>query len=702
MNPWRPLPLLRLVFPFISGTIGGLVAGFCPLPPFVFIIILFTGIFFLIFSLKSIRYGLRWLPGIIIMISLIACGFGRAIEGRRTNEQKQVAAFAGPGTFLVKTTESPLVRNGSVRMMAEMLALKNARGWEYVGSKCILRIYGNSEPGFCRYGRFYLVRGRPDPLVFFSNPHTFNYSAYLASMGVKYLMSCTGNECRQVMNRKSPGMFAFALDIRDRLLKVLKDNGLSGQEFSVSAALLLGYVNDIDPGLKSAFAASGTMHILSVSGMHVGIIFIFLDTVLSFLDKLRYGRSMKCLTEIVFIWSYAAITGFSPAVLRAAASLSLLIAGKSIRRQPEMMNVLSASVFILLISEPGLLTDVGFQLSYLAVIGIVLLYKPIYSLYQTRLWFPEKVWGLIAVSIAAQLSTFPLSLFYFHRFPNYFILSNLIIVPLSNGIIFMGIISLLLSPLPFAGKLSVAGLKFLVHLLNACVLWIEHLPGSVSRGFFPCLPAVLAIYMLIVSICLFLMKTKQVFLLVAIACIVILEASVVYDHYKGAKGYHIAVHKGCRGYAIRILKGRKELCFNSGLEMMNDNYTGEQIMNERMAQKTGQVFIRWMGISGWQKVTGFGEVGRFGHMLVAKGRMIWLLDHDLSPGLRSGIHADIVLITADIHVDMKSLSRVFTAGLVLNVSNASHRKVLKWADEAKRIGLDFYDLRTAGFYHEEI
>jgi competence protein ComEC len=497
-------------------------------------------------------------------------------------------------------------------------------------------------------------------------------------------------------------MFALALDIRDRLLKVLKDNGLSGQEFSVSAALLLGYVNDIDPGLKSAFAASGTMHILSVSGMHVGIIFIFLDTVLSFLDKLRFGRSMKCLTEILFIWSYAAVTGFSPAVLRSAASLSLLIAGKTIRRQPEMMNVLATSVFILLIAEPGLLTDVGFQLSYLAVIGIVMMYKPIYSLYHTRLWFPDKVWGLIAVSMAAQLSTFPLSLFYFHRFPNYFILSNLIIVPLSNGIIFMGITSLLLSPIPFAGKLSVAGLKFLVHLLNACVLWIEHLPGSVSKGFFPGIPDVLVIYMLIVSMCLFLMKKQQVFLLVVLVCIVILEALVVYGDYKGTKGYYLAIHKGSMGYVIRIIKGRKELCFNSDIKMMNDKNAGEQIMNERMAEKAGQVFTRWVGVSGWQKATGFGEVGRFGHMLVAKEKKVWLLDHDLSPGLRSGIHADIVLITADIHVDMECLSRIFRAGLVLNVSNASHRKVLKWADEAKRIRLDFYDLRTAGFYHEEI
>jgi len=702
MNPWKPMPLLRLVIPFMAGTVAGMPGSYCIRPAFFFA---FTGsaclLIFLI-SLKGLSYRLRWLPGSVILISLFFCGFERAMERRKGTEGQPAIPISGPGIYLVRIAESPVVRQGAVRSVAELIAVKRNHGWDQVNSRCVLRVYGPFEPGFLRFGRFYLVRGRPEPLVFFTDPHTFNYSGYLYSQGIRYQLVCMNTACRQVMKRESYGLFVLAMDIRDRLLKILKDKGLSGQEFSVAGALLLGYVNDIDSKLKSAFAASGTMHILSVSGMHVGIIFIFLETALSFLNRIRRGRTIKCLAEILFIWSYAAITGFSPAVLRAATSLSFLIAGKTMKRKPEMLNVLSASVFFLLMMDTTLLADVGFQLSYMAVIGIVLLYKPIYDLYVTHLWLPAKIWAMIAVSAAAQMATFPLTLFYFHQFPNYFILSNLIIVPLSNGIILLGIMSLLLSPLPVAGEFSVAALRLLVHCLNASVLWIEHLPGSVSHGFFPGIVDVLLIYLLITAVCLFLIRKRPVFLLLAITALVILEVSAISRKAGIAKRYSIAIHKGSRGYAIRILKGRKELCLFSGIGIMNDKFTEEQIMNERMAEKIRQVYTRWAGTGGWQKPVGFGEVGRWGGMLVVKDHRIWLLDRDPSPGIKSGIHADIVLIAGDIHVNMELVRRIFTPGMVLNGSGSSHRKVLKWMDDAKRLKMNFYDLKATGFYHEEI
>jgi competence protein ComEC len=702
MNPWRPLPLLRLVIPFIAGIVAGLSTGYCFLPAFFFILTFSACFLLVLINLTGLRFSLRWLAGSLILISLFVCGLERALETEREAVQPPAITFVQAEIFLVRVIESPVVKQGSIRCEVDVIAVRRNGDWNQVKSRFMLRVYEPSELSCLRFGRFYLVRGRPEPLIFFNNPHAFNYSRYLYSQGVRYQLECSKAECCQVVKRDSYGICALAMDIRDYLLKIFKDKGLSGQEFSVASALLLGYVNDIDNKLRSAFAASGTMHILSVSGMHVGIIFIFLETILSFLKKIRYGTTVKCLTEILFIWSYAAITGFSPAVLRAATTLSFLITGKTIKRKPEMLNILSASVFFLLIMNPALLADVGFQLSYLAVIGIVLLYKPIYDLYVTHLWLPDKIWALIAVSAAAQIATFPLSMFYFHQFPNYFILSNLLIVPFSNGIIFLGIISLLLSPLPFAGRLSVTALRILVSWLNACVLWIEHLPGSVSRGFFPGILDVLLIYLLIIAICFFLIKKRPVFLVPALAILVILEGFAIADKLNTTERYSIAIHKGSQGFVIRILKGRKELCLYSGIGMMNDKFTGEQIRNERLAEKIKQVYIRWIRISGRQGLTGFEEVGRWGGMLVVKGHKIWLLERDISSGFSSEIHADIVLISGNVPVRMTSVKRIFMPGIVLNVSTSSHRKVLKWTDEAKHLKMNFYDLKTSGFYQEEI
>ena len=173
-------------------------------------------------------------------------------------------------------------------------------------------------------------------------------------------------------------MVRQSLALRNRLLQIFRDNNLSGREFAVAAALLLGYVDELDPVLLRDYSATGAMHILSFSGMHVGIIFLVLDKLLGCLKKLKQGLFLKTLLICLVIWFYAFLTGLSPAVLRASVMITLIVIGKAMQRQPDILNIISASFIILLFWNPGLLMNVGFQLSYLAVTGIVLLYQPIF------------------------------------------------------------------------------------------------------------------------------------------------------------------------------------------------------------------------------------------------------------------------------------------------------------------------------------
>lgn len=693
--------MLRLVIPFICGTLAGIICKTLVPFPLFFCILLTSCLALFLFHRFTLSYRLRWLAGSFILFAFFVSGFQMA----GINFRQDCIGLPDTGTaviMLLRVSDCPSARQGSASAITELVSYRHAGAWKPLKTKLYLRLYGNKANTILSYGNYYMVYCRPGLLKFFHNSHSFNFREYLFNKGVRYETGISVSNCIPVPGDHANMISRLAFKARDRLLRILREKGLCGQEFSVAAALLLGYVNEIDSRLKLAFAASGTMHILSVSGMHVGVIFLFLETALAFMAKFRYGVYLKLLVQLVFIWAYAAVTGFSPAVLRAATCLSFLLAGKALRRKPEMLNVISASLFFLLIIDPLIITDVGFQLSYLAVTGIVILYKPIYDLYVTHSWLPDKIWALVAVSIAAQLATCPLSLYYFHRFPNYFILANLLIVPLSNGIILMGILGLLCSSIPLLGPLSISALKLLLACLNKSVLWIGSLPGAVTPGFFPTATEIILWYLVIIFMFLFLTLRNKKFLLPALLCIIILEFSAMVENSCSYSRSVLAIHQGNKGYVIRYTRGRKEICFYSGLRMMTDPFIAMQIGSERMAGRVNSVKERWIKTRGPQNTLGFPEVGRFGDMLAAGGRRVYILNTALSKGLDAKIHADILLISRNEGYKIEQLKKIFTPLIILNVSTASHSRVADWSDQAVRMGLKFYDLKTTGFYQEEL
>jgi len=692
------LPLLRLVIPFIAG----IIAGQCDIPvlPSAIIHSLVCAACLSLFLLHrySRAYRLRWLTGSIIILAFVLAGYSCGLNSAKCRD-RPVPDFDCDVTLLARVSDCPELKQNIARTICEIIAVRDSGRWNQLNTKAYLRVYGPDPGADLLYGSYYLLRCRPENLVFFSSGHSFNFRKYLFGRGVRYELGCRGNACRKVESASGPGFSVYAFSLRDRLLGILRDKGLDGREFAVAAALLLGYVGEIDTSLKSAFAASGTMHILSVSGMHVGIIFLFLEVALGILGRRRYGIYLKAAAEIAFIWAYAAVTGFSPAVLRAATCLSFLITGKTMKRKPEILNIICTSVLFLLLMDPLLLSDVGFQLSYLAVTGIVILYKPIYDLYITHRWFPDKVWALLAVSLAAQIATCPLSLYYFHRFPNYFMLSNLFVVPLSNGIILFGILALALSAIPFAGSLAIYVLKLLLALLNKSVMFTASLPGAVSDGFFPTPAEVAIMYILIAMVFLFFRTRQARFAMLALACLLVLQLSAL--SYKIGSSTALAIHQGRGGYVIRYSRRSKEICFYSGLRMSKDPFIAGQVGNERAAGRIGTFVERWIKFRGWQGRCGFPETGRFGNMLVAGKRKIYVLDHPPGKNIRVKTHADILLVTVSGSFRMDQLLKVLSPGMVLNASNAPRYRLAGWSDQCRRAGVKFYDLKKTGFYLEE-
>ena len=203
---------------------------------------------------------------------------------------------------------------------------------------------------------------------------------------------------------------------------------------------------------------------------------------LFFLDKIKYGKIIKAIVLLLLLWFYAALTGLSPSVLRSAAMFSFIIFAKAFNRHTNIYNTLAASAFFLLIINPYLIMDVGFQLSYLAVIGIVYIQPKIYSWFEVKNWLLDQIWTITSVSIAAQIATFPLGLHYFHQFPNYFLLSNLIVIPISTVIIYLGLSVFAFAKISLLVKYLAIAFSWAVWILNSSVEIIEKWPYALLKG----------------------------------------------------------------------------------------------------------------------------------------------------------------------------------------------------------------------------
>jgi competence protein ComEC len=268
----------------------------------------------------------------------------------------------------------------------------------------------------------------------------------------------------------------------------------------------------MDPGLREAYSAAGLTHILAVSGMHVALIFGFLSFLLGFLKNLPSGRFLFAAALIALLWFYALVTGLSPSVLRAVTLFSVMQAGGVLRKPSLPLNNLCFASLILLLADETILFDLGYQLSFSAVYGIIAFQPVMAGWMQARTKTGKFIWENLCVTLAASLSTLPLILFHFHRFPLYFLISNLFAVPFSNLIIYTGIALLTASWLPLAAKFIASILHGAIALLNAFVSGINALPFSSTGNIYLSMTDFVLLLLAVVTLQLFLISKKNLHL----------------------------------------------------------------------------------------------------------------------------------------------------------------------------------------------
>lgn len=462
---------------------------------------------------------------------------------------------------LIRVTSDPEPKENNVRCTGEIIGVLRDSSWTETNAGVMLYLKRNPDAEKVAYGDELLVNSGvtlPSPVM---NPGEFDYAGWLHRKGIGFVCFAK-DEWSLNGHTEDSWIKARALELRNYFKARLVESGLSGQELAVSEALLLGQSSEIDPQLLASYSASGTLHVLSVSGMHVALVFVVLLKILAPLEKRRKGQWVSFAIQFFVIWFYAFLTGMSPSVLRAVTMLSVIIAGRMMKRKAHLLNTLAASAIILLIGDPMLLQDAGFLLSYCAVAGIVIVQPLIEHWWTPRSKLVKPLWGLTSVTLAAQLFTFPLGLYFFNQFPTWFILTNLVVIPLSTICLYAGLFLLVISWWKWAASLFAIIFGFLISLLNSSVSLTEFMPASVIetsswRGI-----EIVFLYGFIIFILFaFHLKIRHG-LIGSLLCLLVLIVSVVIDKQEQFTAMEIAVFQVNRGLVVGVAANGEAVLFS--------------------------------------------------------------------------------------------------------------------------------------------
>lgn len=465
----KEIPFIRIGFPICFGIIAGLY--YKPGNFFLVIssIIIILGFLTSLFFNKSLVNHLFGLP---LSYAFFICGLLLY-----TNEKKQLSDLEPvTGEYLCSLSEYPEEKGNSFRTIVRLYARLTGNGTIPLKGSLMIYFRKDSLIPSLLPGDFLRIKCTPKPIVNRGNPYEFDYRFYMENHGIKYYSMARADDVVSYSQPSHRKLRHKALMVREKIIAMYKERGITDDRLALVAAITLGQKNMLDPEQKQVFIKAGVMHIMAVSGLHAVILSLFIFNLLFFMKgKFNF---LRITITVMLLWTFAFITGLTPSVLRATLMFSFLQAGKLMKRNVNSINSVLASAVILIIIHPSVLFDAGFLLSYSAVIFIICFYRDIYLKFVFRSWTGDKIWQSAAVTIVAQAGTLPLTIALFNRFPTWFILTNIIIVPLSSFLIIVGCLVPLTYPVKFLSQPLALLLDYLTGLTETLTEKAASLPLS--------------------------------------------------------------------------------------------------------------------------------------------------------------------------------------------------------------------------------
>ncbi|MBU1010637.1 MAG: ComEC family competence protein [Bacteroidetes bacterium] len=662
------------------------------------LVVVLCAFIFLLTTIKT-TYSWRWMFGSVISLFMFIYGISYTHQRRADSKTDNIIYRTG-NYSLARLIEPPEIKVATTRLLLELMAGSDEAGAYQVSGKVLAYTENSLRSSGLQYGDIILIGKLPEPVPLPPNPDQFNYHNYLKRKGIYHQMLLRENDWIKTGDNKTNFIYLFAYRLRSKLLQVLSENGLHGDEHAVASAILLGYDDNLPKDLRKGYVAAGAMHILCVSGLHVGIVFLIFDFLLGFLKRGIIGKTAKTLLLLSAVWGYALITGLAPSVMRAALMISFVLIGRLIRRKGNVINSLAASAFVLLLIQPMNLFHLGFQLSYSAVLGIVLFYKPIADLWYIKQKILRYFWEITAVSIAAQIGTAPLAVFYFNQFPVYFWLSNLVLVPLSFLVIVFGMAVLGLSFIPFLAKLAGVLTSGMLYILNSTVLWVERLPGSTLQHLTLGLTEVMLIYSIVLILLFMLQPGQRKTLLPLTVVFVLLFSSFALRSVQHERQLKLVVFSLKGKSLIDFIHGREHVVLADSLVMADESVIGYNVAS--FWTNNGLVNPNTL-LNGSDSLASHAFLRKQGDLMWFCGKLVALCQKEsfLNDGFlaeHSGVTPEVVIVSGNVPENLGKLQQRFQLKTLVLDGNIPpwHRK--KWQDSAVKAGITFHDVLQQGAF----
>ena len=510
------------------------------------------------------------------------------------------------------------------------------------------------------------------------NPGAFNFREYAERKGIYFQLTLDKGKFVRTENDQL-SIRSKALIMRDKILTSLLEQDFATEEFMIIEALLLGSKKDLSKDIAEKYKNAGAMHILAISGLHIGILLMMINMILKPIESVKHGKSIKLFLLLLSLWFFAFLSGLSPSVIRAVLMFSILSIGIVVGRFSKIDHYLFVSLFLSLLIEPLLIFDLGFQLSYAAVLSIIGISPIIKNLWKPRHKMLRYFWNLFVVSFAAQLGILPLSLFYFHHFSGAFILSSLIIIPLLSLVLGGGYFMIFLDQVNSLPKTYVEIYSKLIDTMNRVIGFISEMEfliySNIYFNIFLVFLCYIAIYYLVNFI-----KVSSIESLVKLCfCCMITTSFLLVDFKLGQSESNFIVFNQYKESLILRRSGHSSIAYS--------NTAQETVQIQRSIEAYR---MQHLNLS-CKKIVGMN------HFYNIKNKHIMLIDNEWID-TDFGFKPDILILTQSPKINLSRLIMKFQPAMI--IADGSNYKSYKslWGKTAKEAAVLFHDTSKDGAF----
>lgn len=681
---WKSIPFLR---PLLALIVGIVAAWYLQLSfKMALLGVIFSFLSFLLYYLLKKRVALAWLFGseVSLLISAMAITlvqinqplFKKSWFGHHYQNKDAVA---------IRILEPLGEKEKSYKALAEFISIKKGNNTKPVTGKLMLYFKKDSTIPKLHYGSI-IITNKSIPLVENAgNPGGFDYKRYAMFNGITHQLFLSSKDYVVHQQTKQYLFQKWLYDTKAYVLDIIRKNIKGEQEVSVAEALLIGYRDDLDRDLVQAYSNTGVVHVIAISGLHLGLIYWLLLFLLKPLDKNRKLKWMKPVIAVSLLWVFSLLTGAGASVVRAAFMFTIIALGNMLGKKSNIYNSMAASAFVMLLWNPFLLWDVGFQLSYAAVLSIVLFMKPIYHWFTINNKLLDKGWQLCAVTLSAQILTLPLCMYHFHQAPNLFLITNIVAVPLSSAILFGEILLIVVSFSPFISNAVGLVLSYLLKWMNDFITWVDHFSFAVTDGIMHTPLQTITLYFFITATAIWLLNKNTKALKWSLLCLVLFFGLQSFYFYNTRKQKKLVVYNLSQHAATDLMLGDSYL-FTGDTILLKDGFLRNfHLKPSRISFRTYEQSLTPNLFSN--------AVYRINNKTI-----LFLHDNFWFQELPQKIKADVVIVSHNPKLYIQYLLKSIEPKLIVFDSSNPTWKIKKWKEDCKRFQIPFYTTGEQGAF----